>query len=209
MGGITSGTKPYLVQQAVLQTTSEYFVKALRNDSFREGREGRLHFPDDDAEAWEVLLFWMLKRKIPDLGSEEQVLIASWALGDKYGIVAFQDEVMLETLKIFNDEWVLEETIAKAIRLCAPGSKMHKLVAEELVLQVYDVGMVDRDELPSMIEGTGILVEFLGALERYTSDINAFSHRLRRHTEEYPLLAHWTDYLDGEPPAKHWIFDCK
>ncbi|KAI6890909.1 hypothetical protein KC318_g14228 [Hortaea werneckii] len=52
--GSNKNKKPFLVSQRRLQSASEYFRKALRQDSFKEGRTGQIDFPEDDYDAWTV-----------------------------------------------------------------------------------------------------------------------------------------------------------
>lgn len=76
------------VQQKVLEEASEWFSKALRDDRFIEGQTASLSFPDDDPQAWKVLIFWILHRTIPDELKGDTSAVAMkcailWVLGDK------------------------------------------------------------------------------------------------------------------------------
>jgi len=54
----------------------------------------------------------------------EVVLVTCWALGDKYSIPAFQDEAMLQLLRLCEPDVLSKATAAKALEMSAPGSKM-------------------------------------------------------------------------------------
>lgn len=215
VGAITPDTKPYLLPQTLLESTSDYFVKALRSDTFKEGREGRLHFPDDDIQAWESLLFWLIKRELPDLVDdldEEHLYIKCWALGDKYGITTFQDEAMLELLRYYSQNHTDEQSIALALKSSAPGSKMRRIIAEELVILVNDFDMGNA-AFEALVDGMGIIGEFLSAQERRRKRSWAFGCRFAKLTaaeieaDEDDRRAYWKDYLVGEPPKKHWAYE--
>lgn len=216
VGAVGPETKPYRVPQAVLESISTYFTKALRSDTFKEGCEGCIRFPDDDADAWEVLLFWMLKFKLPYPLGTELVMIECWALGDKYAIPAFQDEAMLQLIGHYQNTYASAQGISKALQLSTPGSKMRKLIAEELVLRVYQAKPASQwshGELEATVDGTGIIGEFLSTYQRFQEDAFVFRQRLTKlslsevDTPQSKRRAKWGDYLVGEPPAKHWIYE--
>ncbi|KAK1059348.1 hypothetical protein LTR33_013176, partial [Friedmanniomyces endolithicus] len=47
VGEMTPETKPFRVQQILLETMSDYFKSALQANAFAEGKEARLTFPED------------------------------------------------------------------------------------------------------------------------------------------------------------------
>ncbi|KAK5121392.1 hypothetical protein LTR85_005224 [Meristemomyces frigidus] len=212
VGAITAESKPYLLPQTLLENASDYFTKALRSGSFKEGKEGRLHFPDDDSSAWEVLLYWLVKRHLPSHASDQLLMINCWALGDKYGITRFQDETMVELIIIYDDQSAKPDSIAKALEVSGPGSKMRKLIAEELTW-VYENENISREDLGAIIDGTGIIVEFLAANELFREDEEGFanifwkSNAATAGMEAKDRQAHWRDYLVGEEPVRHRVYD--
>ncbi|KAK5136592.1 hypothetical protein LTR08_002606 [Meristemomyces frigidus] len=208
VGAIDSDTKPYLVPQSLLETRSKYFAKALQQDAFREGHEGCLKFPNDDSDAWEVLLFWMIKNTLPDTQDNAHTMILCWVLGDKYAMPVFQDHAMLELLRTNSTQELGFEALKLALSMSAPGSKLRKLVAEELVYLANDRAVVDWGSLETMIDGMGILGDYFRAQERYHKDNYVFHSRLtssNAHSKKQRAV--WTDYMVGEAPAKHWIYD--
>ncbi|KAK4895398.1 hypothetical protein LTR27_006462 [Elasticomyces elasticus] len=89
VGKVTPEVKPFRVQQVLLGQLSDYFTKALRANTFREGEQGRVHFPDDDSQIWEVLLNWIINRSVPSYAERkgagaQAMFIHCWILGDKY-----------------------------------------------------------------------------------------------------------------------------
>ncbi|KAK4544936.1 hypothetical protein LTR36_003841 [Oleoguttula mirabilis] len=213
VGAITPNSKPYLVPQTILEAASEYFVNALRSDSFREGRDSRLHFPYDNVRAWEVLLFWMYKDTVPSTACTGGTLVSCWVLGDKYAIPNFQDSAMLLLLDFCRLSLLDPQALSEGIASSVPGSKMRRLIAEELVVIHFKEGDMDHVEVEAVIDGTGLLGEFLAAHERLNKDKGVFSDRLTKlspSAAKKPASdrrAIWRDYLVGELPAKHWIYE--
>jgi len=92
----TENPRSFFVQQQLLEHTSEYFTKALRNQHLgKDSEPGVLKFPTDNVAAWQALLFWMYKGSVPwdDVESQEDVAVRAWVLGDKLCIPDFQNEV--------------------------------------------------------------------------------------------------------------------
>ena len=54
---VADSAQPFHVQQRLLESTSEYFIRALRPDGFGEGKSGTLRFPEDDVKIWQILLY--------------------------------------------------------------------------------------------------------------------------------------------------------
>ncbi|KAK4895399.1 hypothetical protein LTR27_006463 [Elasticomyces elasticus] len=186
VGAITVETKPYRIQQVVLEKLSEYFVVALKRDTFSEGQHGRLHFPDDDMDVWQVLLQWAIQRDVPhwegiDEETRVSLLIRCWVMGDKYGVHDFQNEIMLEALKCVRGP-VEDEEVYLGVKLTAPGSALRCLMAEEMVYKVYvenDVAFTELDKL----DGTMFMGDFLIAKQIFDEDKTAFGTRARFGTQ--------------------------
>ncbi|KAK5688512.1 hypothetical protein LTS10_000490 [Elasticomyces elasticus] len=159
VGDIDDETEPYRVQQVVLEKVAEYFAAALRPDTFSEGQNGRLHFPDDDTDVWQILLQWAIQRVVPCWQSIDQdvrhsLLVRCWVTADKYGIQDFQNEIMLEALMSFRISIGIE-ALYVGVKLTAPGSALRRLVSEELVYKVYTEESVKFAEL-NELDGTKI-----------------------------------------------------
>lgn len=209
VGQNAEATKPFLVQQVLLENLSPYFTKALRQDGFREGKQGSLTFPDDDRLAWEILLYWIVKREVLWLEGNIMDCISCWALGDKYGIVAFQDEAMLELLRYFNKHWLGLKQLSKGLEFSPCGSKMRLLLAEEIVYAMDSHGW-KYEEVEEVVDGKGLIADMLRAQERFRRDKQVFRHRLEAQgKEKNPLIsdrAIWTDYLTSQAPVQHWVY---
>lgn len=72
---------------------------------------------------------------LSDASGVETLLVNCWVQGDKYGIVAYQDEAMIQLLHIYREKVPQHEVIELALAKSAPGSKLRKLMAEELAHQ--------------------------------------------------------------------------
>ncbi|KAI6790266.1 hypothetical protein KC332_g18385 [Hortaea werneckii] len=155
--GSNKDDEPFLISQRRLESVSEYFRKALRQDSFKEGRTRQIDFPEDDYDAWTVLVFWMMKTF--DIAKEEltpELLIKSWVLGDKYEIPEFQDQIMLELLFTFEEDYATEDIIRLGSGLSPTGSVLKRLIAEEAAVALR-IEKMDFESLETAFNGNGIM----------------------------------------------------
>lgn len=167
---VASATEPYLIQQAVLEQTSEYFAKAIKNEHLGATKNiGILRFPCDDHEVWKLLLFWMFKGEMPvaiykdiDRSNAEALqrmyalMIQCWSAGDRYLMPDFQDVAMLNLLHLLETSrftCIAAHTLSwpnikMAFDTSAPGSKMRLLAARNAVNIIYkgEELKVDLDE---------------------------------------------------------------
>lgn len=209
--GKGTSSEQYLVAQTSLEELSDYFFNALRRDTFKEGREGRLEFPEDDGASWEVLLYWMLKKEVPPcIEQEDEILVRCWILGDKYGIAAFQDEIMIRLLAYWQESLVSVTAFAIAADQCQPSSKLRQLLVEEAAV-AFLVETFDG-EFSDAIDGRGWLKDIKHALRRYQSSNKVFRGRFRRmesrEKDEDPSKRPpiWKDYMVGNGPRLYWAF---
>ncbi|KAF7187489.1 hypothetical protein HII31_11113 [Pseudocercospora fuligena] len=130
---------PVYVQQKLLESVAPWFENALKRDTFVEGETGSLSFPEDDVEAWKVLVCWTMKRISsvdildPDAGPE--LAAKCWVLGDKYDIVRFQDEAMTAILKYFRQTRLCalsREKLNRTLDVCPPDSKLAEYMTMEI-----------------------------------------------------------------------------
>ncbi|KAK5696312.1 hypothetical protein LTR17_024321 [Elasticomyces elasticus] len=216
VGAITAETKPYRVQQVLLEKLSEYFVVALKRDTFSEGQNGRLHFPDDDVDVWQVLLQWAIQRDVPHWESIDgetriSLLIRCWVTGDKYGLHDFQDEIMLEALMCFRGH-VEDKDLHLGVTLTAPGSALRCLVAEEMVFKVYAQKEVTFSELDEL-DGTMFMGDFLSAKQIFDEDNSAFFTRARFGTQAEAHIGTgpggvWKKFMVGDRvPQRAWRWE--
>jgi BTB/POZ domain len=59
--------KYFAVHKAMLTEVAEHFSNMF-NGGFAEAREGSAEFPEDDPDAWELLIEWAYKGELPSLG---------------------------------------------------------------------------------------------------------------------------------------------
>ena len=213
--GKGTSSEQYLVAQTSLEELSDYFFNALRRDTFKEGREGRLEFPEDDGASWEVLLYWMLKKEVPPcIEQEDEILVRCWILGDKYGIAAFQDEIMIRLLAYWQESLVSVTAFAIAAEQCPPSSKLGQLLIEEAAVVFLEgpFGEISDGEISKAIDGRGWLEDIVHALRQYQSDNKVFSDRFRRlegwEKDVDPSMRPpiWKDYMVGNGPRLYPAF---
>lgn len=200
-----------------MEELSDYFAKALRADAFREGLEACLHFPQDDVDTWEVMLHWAIKRTMPvwsELDSETtlSVQMRCWVMGDKYQATTFQDEIMVDLLKLCSTPTASSAILKQGVRSSTPRSPLRKLMAEELVYLVYGCHGMDVDELDEL-DGFGLMSEFVKAHMRYEANKEAFSSSVRFGSYCEATLAvgpggTWKEFLVGKKiPRRAWKWD--
>ncbi|KAK0782581.1 hypothetical protein LTR91_011361 [Friedmanniomyces endolithicus] len=174
VGEMTPETKPFRVQQLLLETMSDYFKSALQANAFAEGKEARLTFSEDSLNAWKVLMRWAFTRTVPrwtdrrdDDGIDcgfELLLIDCWVLGDKYQIPAFQDEVMLELLYYYKEETIGFDVVKHGVAVTSSGSALRRLLAEEVMTNNMQGGVTED---LNQFDGMHFLADFVTARESY------------------------------------------
>ncbi|KAI6829398.1 hypothetical protein KC340_g12459 [Hortaea werneckii] len=178
--------QPFLVQQLLLESLSDYFVRALQRDKFSEGIHGELHVEGDDRRTWQALLHWLFKGVLPaNVQKDPDRLIDIWVVGDKYGVEALQNQAMYALLKrvdvapddIVNSRLLPLATIKDGIHRTAPGSVMRTLLAEEIVRAMYWDRSAKYEDFLSW-DGVGLASDLLRACDR-RGDFGAmpFLHR--------------------------------
>ena len=104
--------------------------------------EGNQSFEYEETEfgAWKLLVYWLLYRRLP--GKEYMtlnLLINSWALGEKVEIPDFRDDIMVHLMRLFDsgEAEVTPETLRQAfcitIKQIADRSKLRILFSEEAI----------------------------------------------------------------------------
>ncbi|KAK5688514.1 hypothetical protein LTS10_000492 [Elasticomyces elasticus] len=159
----------FFVQQHLLERTSRYFVRALRNERLGEKTEpGVLRFPEDKPAVWKLLLFWMYKQELPGEVFDHDLVpaVRTWALGDKLCIPAFQNHVMLAMVWYFRNKNITFRTLKAAVHSSLTGSPMRLLMAEELV--VSGAEFFSQDALDEL-DGHQFLSQVLQSQEQLSS----------------------------------------
>ncbi|KAK3626707.1 hypothetical protein LTR56_019639 [Elasticomyces elasticus] len=162
----------FFVQQQLLESTSDYFVKALRNQHLGEKPEpGVLRFPEDRVSPWRLLLFWMYKHELPaDVYHHDLIpAVRAWALGDRLCIPELQNHIMLVLIWSFKDENPGFALIKVAVQSSLADSPMRKLMAEEIVAD--ESNPPSKEELEEL-DGCHFLAQLMelqreGAKESY------------------------------------------
>ncbi|KAK3113458.1 hypothetical protein LTR53_009231 [Teratosphaeriaceae sp. CCFEE 6253] len=220
VGTISDQTKPFRVQQVLLEELSDWFTRALKRDTFIEGEQARLHFPKDDRDVWEVLLHWAIKRTLPnnaelldEKATQDFLWPRCWALGDKYNAQAFQNAVMMEMLKISHDVGFHRDEIKHAVELTCSGSPLRRLMAEELVWhachQNGDPEFTGLDDF----DGNAFMEDFLRALRTYQDNEIAFSALIRLGGRHEAVVGvgpggTWREYMVGDHiPRRTWRWE--
>ncbi|KAK3112364.1 hypothetical protein LTR53_011429 [Teratosphaeriaceae sp. CCFEE 6253] len=163
----TEEQKTFFVQQGLLESTSEYFVKALKSQHLGKiPGPGFLKFPEDDVAPWELLLFWIYRgtynnKPFTCTAKEGMALaVAAWALGDRLCIPDFQNQVrapsaaesakasadprrstsqaMLALLRAMEIANISIDVVQQAVDSSAPKSSMRALMADEIILQLHE-----------------------------------------------------------------------
>lgn len=195
------------MQQALLEKASDYFTNALKPGTFREGEEGTLHFPEDDLDTWQIMIYWLFHRKLPgfldEVGweldvnkheKEEQLLVRCWCLGDKYGITDFQNVAMWWLIKYYEYRSISSPALKQAFANSARPSKLRKLATEEAV-RAYKDGDSDYENLQEMdgLDGLGFFAEFMSTL-RVWNGVRSRAILKYLKTERYEQ---WGEFMVG------------
>ncbi|KAI7529139.1 hypothetical protein KC331_g15371 [Hortaea werneckii] len=163
--------QPFLVQQMLLESLSDYFVRALERDKFSEGIYGELYVEGDDRCTWQAVLHWLFKGVLPtNVKENPDRLIDLWIAGDKYGVDALQNDAMYALLKQIDitrgDKTLSLVTIKNGVDCTAPGTVMRKLLAQEILLAIDRERSVQREELATW-DAVGLASDLLEAKDDY------------------------------------------
>ena len=208
--GTGDDAERFSIQQVLLESISEYFVNAMKNEHLgNESESGVLRFPEDNLEAWQVLLCWVVGRRFPRkaMAGEQELAVSCWVLGDKYGIVEFQDEAMLSLLKTIDTFQAERETIAMAFRGTPPGSKLRLLMTEEML---YNLSATERlgishqwtlrsSDIDGILNGLNFAGELLEVQQRCTHDQDEFWAAIGNRFEDgsSEQQSKWKEYMVG------------
>ncbi|KAI7163042.1 hypothetical protein KC349_g1597 [Hortaea werneckii] len=217
--GSNKNKKPFLVSQRTLESASEYFRKALRQDSFKEGLKGQIDFPKDDYDAWAVLMFWMMSAfHIAKTKLKPDLLIKCWVLGDKYEIPEFQDQIMLELLFMVQYyDYDTEDIIRLGSELSPAGSVLKRLIAEEAAVALKN-NNVDFESLEAAFNGNGMLKDFVLASDNCEADFHFYLRRFDslaaqelysqdgKGNEEWRSPT-WQNYMISNGSRPQWLLD--
>ncbi|EMC91599.1 hypothetical protein BAUCODRAFT_298803 [Baudoinia panamericana UAMH 10762] len=180
--------QPYFVQQLVLEEQSSYFTKALQANAFSEGQTACLRFLDDSAVAWTYFFHWTFRSLLTD-GEDgnykEEDLIQCWIFGDKPAT------------------W---ECLKHGVLNSPPASKLRQLMAEEAVKYVMRTPANRMSMLDQFDGAAGFTSQLFQALTSYNEGAPWLHGRLTACGSDGCTKV-WRDYIKGEPPYKHWVYD--
>ncbi|GAB1730333.1 hypothetical protein NU195Hw_g8564t1 [Hortaea werneckii] len=197
--GINENEQAFLISQRRLESASEY-----------------IKFPKDDYDAWAVLVFWMMNTF--NIAKEEltpDLLIKSWVLGDKYEIPEFQDQIMLELLFTFEEDYATEDIIRLGSELSPTGSVLKRLIAEEAAVALRNEKM-DFESLEAAFNGNGMLRDFVLARGNCEASNEFYSRRFEslsagnvysqdeEGNEEWRSPT-WRNYMISNGSSSRWL----
>ncbi|KAF2171410.1 hypothetical protein M409DRAFT_18526 [Zasmidium cellare ATCC 36951] len=159
---------PFLIQQSIICAASPFFKTAFTgSNTYEEAKTGILRLPEDDLQAWQIFIYWLVRAKIPQ-GFGLSV-IKAWTLGDKYQIPQLQDDVMFEVMRILDDHEEQSIQVPNvAFSFCPPGSLMRKFLSDQVVLIAKHCprALWDWNSLEALCEDPGNRRDLLHALFR-------------------------------------------
>ena len=203
-------TTPYLVQETLLTDIATYFANAMKWDDRSSEPSGILRFPDDDEDAWKVLLHWIIKGKLPTTrsGQATQMLwVHCWILGDKYNIAAFQDDVMVELVFELAHQKTSLEIVKTAFEGTIEDCKLRKLMAEETVDLIRTTKDWCHKKLELLDGVSGFTPALLKAMDEHDLLLDgAGDTTTLRARMTSGGISQWKAYTVGDGPWQHWIY---
>ncbi|KAK3115576.1 hypothetical protein LTR53_004936 [Teratosphaeriaceae sp. CCFEE 6253] len=211
----------YHVPEAALELASDYFLKALKHESSMGGEKGLLRFPADNADAWKVLLYWILKGALPEdwnavkKSDEQQELhmVRCWAMGEKYLLPDFQDVIMLELLKYLDSranpkaQYLTLAAAKEGFATTPAGRPLRRLIALDLA-ECLREGHLEYDML-CMFDGIGgAMSEVVQAVAEYGGiEENLYRLCAKNHKTPEEAAQPWRAYMVGGGPTAHWVYE--
>lgn len=209
---IGTSQTPLLVPEFILCDLSPGIDEILAIAKANPSAEGfRVALPDDDHKAWTVLIHWLVRVCLSNEAEVDQLLLVRcWALGEKYELKSFRDEVMLAMLLFCDDEMIEVETVRRAFELTKPGSKLRCLMAEELLYRVgqgrgedheLDDAGIDRFEKTGGAKVAGLTTALLKARKECSNAGEGYMNRFAR--KRGSRHGRWKDFLVGDGQFVH------
>jgi hypothetical protein len=204
---------------SLLYSASEMLKAAWYGKEVSLGQHYGVEFHDADYEVWEVLLYWLLKRKLPQqIRRDQMLLVRCWVLGEDLAIQYFMADIMFRLLRYFNKEGSLVTIAAAKYAFCKtrrnvlvagnPLFGMDKtirlLFAEELIKS----GLVDY---PYTLPERGLDICDEGHEDCGLAELPDLLMLARQFYDKYPTLlthrfilghpgraAEWMQRMDGD-----------
>ncbi|KAF7187538.1 hypothetical protein HII31_11162 [Pseudocercospora fuligena] len=209
---VADDDEPYLIPESRLNQASEYFASAIKHEKWGAAQDGKLNFPDDDRDAFELLVFFIVEGSLPNFESlslvaTQKLLIETWAVADKYLMRDLQDLLMVAFLYPLDIDRVGWEALRCGFEKTSEGSKMWRVTAEEALCRTFPYASFERSdpdevkELERAISGIeGALCAVLGLREEY-DDHGDMAGRLQNHVTSRPYL-----YGSFEPGSRAYCY---
>ncbi|KAK5688473.1 hypothetical protein LTS10_000451 [Elasticomyces elasticus] len=143
----------FYVSRTTLENTSDYFRAAIRNAHLGGGDVDTISFPEDNLEAWKVLLYWMITHKLPKAA---ELLLQQFEFeGEEHE----EDKKEEEDKKDEEDETRTDTDHKLCIRCWALGDKYDVPDFQDLImlelLRSIELEPIQLDEIKEGIECTG------------------------------------------------------
>ncbi|KAK3622566.1 hypothetical protein LTR56_022121 [Elasticomyces elasticus] len=140
----------FYVSRTTLEHTSDYFCAAIRNSHLGGGDVDTITFPEDNLQAWKVLLHWMITHELPKAA---ELLLQNFEFEDEEHEEDEKDE------KDEKDETSTDTDHKLCIRCWALGDMydipdFQDLIMLEL-LRSLELEPIQLDEIKEGIECTG------------------------------------------------------
>lgn len=158
--GAAAVTKTWHLPKELLTNSSPFFAAAL-NGSFAEAKSKIVSLPEDSIDAFEIFIQWLYVGEItakdciadhdhgddypPDFCTEAtvQTFVEAWILGDKLQCPVFKDLAMLGLLRNLDQGLIYTHTVRTAYERSAPGSKLRKIVLDQVRYDAWAGGLGD------------------------------------------------------------------
>ena len=201
---VTNTSKEYQVQKAILCDASDYFTKALNGQS-AEALSRRITLPNADADTVKLLVYWLVRKDLPDLEYEKLVhewsikLARLWVLGGQLKIARLQDKVLSHLVSLWQAHTIDVYTAKEICELAPRDSRLYELTVREVAIQytLDEVGYVRLDPLHNV---PGFLVAFSKNMRGLNYRICDSCGRSRRDDAQDARLrlARYDENLDAE-----------
>ena len=148
----------HVVSERALIRLSPRLAQILGEEVMTE-EDGRVVFslPDDDPEAWRILIYALLSRSLPhmyyvgnaadtDRPEHDTLLVRCWLLGEKYEGRQFQDLIMAEIIERSGIWPIHPRAIAYTAEHAKPTSMLYKFMLEEEAVRLSQTSALPAEE---------------------------------------------------------------
>ena len=133
----TSKLKTLHAPRSFLESAGDKLKLWLQLASVDESGRKILYIPNGDYQAWQVFLFWLLHRRIPDeVRSNQELLVRAWVLGEDVVSDDFMSDVILRLQRHYERARVSLEAIRYAFcgtHMLSELSNLRTVIAEEII----------------------------------------------------------------------------